>query len=168
MLHFKDHAVPDLKKAIASMIKKHKTIASATQEILMSVACEIETNQSCAGLTQFVLGLSEVTDKDVHLSAQARAVGVYMQKVLPVKWDRKTQSFQMVEGSFDYAGAYEIMSTTRWDTYEAKKASAEFDADKTLQKAIAMIKGIISKAESGELANDDPAFLTARKIAKAF
>ena len=168
MLHFKEHAIADLKKSIANIIKRHKTIASATQEILMGVACEIETNQSCAGLTQFILGLSEVTEKEVHLSAQARAVGVYMSKLLPVKWDKKSQSFQMVEGDFDYAGAYKTMCETRWDTYEAKKASAEFDADKTLQKAMAMIKGIISKAENGDLATDDPAFLTARKIAKAF
>ena len=138
--------------------------------MLLSVACEVEVNQSCDGLTQFVLGLSDVTDKDVHLSAQARAIGVYMQKMLPVKWDRKSKSFQMVDGAFDYEEAYELMSNTRWDTYDAKKASAEFDADKTLQKAIAMIKGIISKHDKGELAlgDDDPAFIKARKIAAAF
>ena len=176
MLHFKDHAVADIQKQVTKIIKRHKTIASATQEILLSIACEIETNQDTSALTQFISGLS-TKDKDgkIVLNSTARSVGVYMGKVLPVKWDKKTQSFGMkvvkdendIVVPHDYKESFDVMSSTRWDTFEKKKADEEFQADKMLAKAISILKSIKGKGESGDLQQDDPALVKATHILKA-
>ena len=49
-----------------------------------------------------------------------------------------------------------------------KSADAEFDADNLLKKAMGMINTIIKHQSDGELADDDPAYIKARRIAKAF
>jgi len=169
-MKFTDYKITDIKKAMTSLIKRHKTIASATQEMLMGIAYEIEANNDATELNRFVVQLSDTVDEKVILSSTARAVGVYMQDILPLKWSRKEQAFLMDEEciDFDYTVALESMLAVRWDKYNQKSADSDFDADKTLTKAIAMINGIIKKHNDGELVDDDPAFVRARHIAKAF
>lgn len=169
-MNFIDYKITDIKKAMTNLIKKHKTIAEATQTMLFGIAYEIEAENDATELNRFVVQLSEVHDEKLVLSAVARAVGVYMQDILPVKWSRKEQAFIMDEelSDFDYTVALESMQAVRWDKYNQKSADSEFDADKTLTKAIAMINGIIKKHNDGDLVDDDPAFVRARRIAKAF
>ena len=175
---FEEYKVQDVDAAIADMIKNHSTMMDAIQTVLFNVAAEIEADMTvgCEKLTKFVVGISSVDEKgDIAFPTDARQMLRYMNAVLPVKWKGKhtleTFSIQpeddRVKG-FRYGNALKAMQKTRWDRYGEKAKSAEFDADKTLQKAIAMIKGIVSKHDDGTLADDDPAYVKARQIVKAF
>ena len=170
-MKFEQYKIEDLKKAVTALIKKHKTIASATQEMLMGIAYELQTNNSVLELNRFVVQLSD-TDADgkVQLSATARAVGIYMQAMLPVKWSKKDQGFNVTDEvlDFDFDAACVLMEATRWDKFGVKAADAEFDADNLLKKAMGMINTIIKSEAEGLLNADDPAFLKARAIQKAF
>jgi len=170
-MKFEQYKIQDLKKAVTSLIKKHKTIASATQEMLMGVAYELEVNKDVLELNRFVVQLSDIdTDGKVQLSSTARAVGVYMQAMLPVKWSKKDQGFNVTDEilDFDFDAACEAMEATRWDKYGVKGADAEFDADNLLKKAMGMINTIIKHHNDGDLQDDDPAFVVARRIKKVF
>lgn len=170
-MKFKQYEIQDLKKAVTSLIKKHKTIASATQEMLMGIAYELQNSSDVLELNRFVIQLSDTDDKGkVQLSATARAVGVYMQAMLPVKWSKKDQGFATTDElmDFDFDAACVLMEATRWDKYGVKAADAEFDADNLIKKAMAMINTVIKHNADGTLADDDPAFIKARQIAKAF
>jgi len=169
-MKFNDYKIDDIKKAMVNLIKRHKTIASATQEMIMGLAYEIEANGSVQELNDFIYGLSEQTEDKLYLSVTARAVGVYMGDLLPVEWVKADNAFIMSEGAegFDYTVSLEVMLETRWDKYKVKPPEHEFCADNSLTKAMAMIKGIIAQHAKGNLQDDDPAFVTARRIAKAF
>lgn len=178
--YFEEYKVQDVDSAIADMIKNHSTMMAAIQTVLMNITAELELDleNGCTKLKDFVLGISTVHDNgDIDFPTDARQILRYMNAVLPVKWKGKrtltdfsiAPEDERVKG-FRFGNALKAMQDTRWDKYGEKAQSAEFDADKTLQKAIAMIKGIISKHDKGELklGDDDPAFIKARKIAQAF
>lgn len=166
---FQEYKIDDLTKAVTNLIKRHKTIASATQAVLMGIAFDIEANQSAKELTNFVVSLSDVNAKGkLNLSSTARAVGAYMGKILPVEWEPKEKAFICTEGEFDFEAALKVMQETRWDTYDKKDPDKEFKADMNIQRAIALIKGVIAHHDKGDLQDDDPAYLQARKFAKAF
>ena len=170
-MKFEQYKIEDLKKAVTALIKKHKTIASATQEMLMGIAYVLETDNAVLELNRFVVQLSDTDDDGkVILSSTARAVGVYMQAMLPVKWSKKDQGFNVTDEilDFDFDVACEAMEATRWDKYGVKSADSEFDADNLLKKAMGMINTIIKHHDDGGLQDDDPAFQKARRIAKAF
>jgi len=170
-MKFKVYEIQDLKKAVTALIKKHKTIASATQEMLMGIAYALQDSGDVLELNRFVVQLSDL-DKDnkVELSSTARAVGVYMQAMLPVKWSKKDQGFHVTDEAmdFDFDAACVLMEATRWDKYGVKSADAEFDADNLLKKAMGMINTIIKHQADGTLSDDDPAFIKARLIQKSF
>lgn len=170
-MKFEQYKIEDLKKAVTSLIKKHKTIASATQEMLMGVAYELQANKEVLELNRFIVQLSDQDDDGkVILSSTARAVGVYMQAMLPVKWSRKAQGFEVTDEimDFDFDAACEAMEATRWDKYGVKAADTEFDADNLIKKAMGLINSVIKHHDDGDLADDDPAYQRARRIAKAF
>lgn len=171
-MNFLDNKIDDIKKAMTSLIKRHKTIASATQAMLMGIAYEIEANNDATELNRFVTQLSDDVDGQVELSSTARAIGVYMQAMLPVKWVKKEQAFmydeeQVIDRETLFEEAKKGMEAVRWDKFNAKKADQEFDADKRLAVAIGILKTIAKKGTSGELKADDPAVITANRYLKA-
>ena len=172
-MNFEGYKIADIKKAMTNLIKRHKTIADATQAMIMGLAFEIESTGSVQELTRFVTELSD-TDSEgkLHVSSTARQVGFYMKSHLPIDWDNEAQVFKMAdveEGAepFDYAKALGLMEATRWDKYKKIKADEAFNADVTVQKAIAQLKSVVSHQKKGELSDDDPAFLKARNMLKA-
>ena len=172
-MNFEGYKIADIKKAMTNLIKRHKTIASATQEILMGLAFEIESAGSVQELTRFVTELSD-TDSEgkLHLSSTARQVGFYMKSHLPLEWDTTTQTFVMAEveegaDPFDYAKAVKLMEAVRWDKYKKLKADEAFNADVVVAKAIAMLKSVGAHQKSGDIADDDPALLKANAMLKA-
>ena len=117
-MKFEAYKIEDLKKAVTSLIKKHKTIASATQEMLMGVAYALQTEKDVLEINRFIVQLSDTDDDGkVILSSTARAVGVYMQAMLPIKWSRKSQGFEVTDDilDFDFDAACDLMEATRWD-----------------------------------------------------
>ena len=60
------------------------------------------------------------------------------------------------------------MEATRWDKHGVKSADAEFDADNLIKKAMGMINTVIKHHADGTLADDDPAYMKARRISQAF
>ena len=170
-MNFNEYKIEDIQKAMTNLIKRHKTIASATQEMLMGIGYEIEAGLDTLQLTRFITQLSDVdSNGKLELSAVARQVGFYMKDHMPVEWDRETQSFVMAEDhlKFDFAAALTKMEATRWDKYKKMKADEAFDADKILQRAFQMIKSVVAKHDEGSLADDDPAYMKARQVVKAF
>lgn len=176
--YFQEYKVQDVDAAIADMIKNHSTMMAAIQTVLFNITAEIELDITvgCQKLQDFLIGISSVSkDGVIDFPTDARQVLRYMNAMLPVKWKgkRAVGEFSIVPDDerlkgFRMGNALKAMEATRWDKYGEKAKSAEFDADKTLQKAIAMIKGIIKKHDDGALEDDDPAFVKARQIVKAF
>ena len=176
-MHFESYKVQDVDAAIAGMIKNHSTMMDAIQTVLLNITAEFEQDSTlgCTKLQDFLIGISSV-DKDgnIDFPTDARQVLRYMNAVLPIKWQgkRTTEAFSIVPDTartkgFRFGNALKTMEASRWDRYGEKAKSAEFDADKTLQKALGMLKSIVSKHDAGELQDDDPAYVTARRYLKA-
>lgn len=173
-IHFGEYKVQDVDSVIANMIKDHNTIMDAMQTVAFNIAAEIEADMTvgCQKLTDFVIGISSVDDDgSIAFPTDARQFLRYMNAVLPVKWKGKhtLETFSVqpeadrVKG-FRYGTALKAMQATRWDKYGEKAKSAEFDADKTIGKIIGMVNSLIKHHDDGDLADDDPAYMKARKL----
>lgn len=149
-MKFEKHAIAKLGNFTTALIKKHVGLAEQTQKGLLAMAASIEEHKNTDQLTRLIEGISSKSaDGKVVLNAQAKQIGMYMQHMLPVSWDKESQSFKVgaKHKDFDWDAALTAMEATRWDKFKNEKADQAFDVDKEYSKLVGTVKKFMKNAK---------------------
>lgn len=139
-----------LNKRIVTVSKKLITASNDVQQVLCNIAAQIEMHNDCDGLTKLVVALSTTDRNDkVVLSSHAQQIGLYMQDVCPVHWDKEDQKFRIQKKAakdWDWSKSLAKLDTS-WTEFGMKKADSAFDAYSKLRGALAAVQAVCNTSD---------------------
>jgi hypothetical protein len=136
-----------LNRRITTVANKLATASGDVQEVLVATAAQIEAHNNCDGLTKLVVALSKENSKgSIILSSHAKQIGLYMQDVCPIFWDKDSQAFKIQKKAakdFDWSNALAKFDTP-WHEFGAQQADKAFDAYAKMRAALAAVQAVVN------------------------